>query len=86
MTNLLLINPSQRYSAEQALAHPWFEDRREELETHNLKESLSKLRTFNAQRKLKATAYTVTMLSTFHGKKHSLSVDHGNSHYEKVSA
>jgi len=83
VSNLLKINPRERLSAQQALQHPWFSDDNKQLAAHNLKDSLSKLRTFNAQRKLKATAYTVTMLSTFHGKKHSISVEHGNSHYEK---
>lgn len=83
VTNLLQVNPRERFNAQQALQHPWFQDDQQVLATHDLKDSLSKLRTFNAQRKLRATVYAVTMLSTFHGKKHSLNVDYGNSHYEK---
>lgn len=83
VTNLLKVNPKQRFNAHQALEHPWFQDDQKELQAHDLKDSLSKLRTFNAHRKLKATVYAVTMSSTFHGKKHSVSVEYDNSHYEK---
>eukprot|EP01041_Mallomonas_annulata_P009785 gene9785-20351_t len=51
---LLVVTPSHRLTAEQAMQHPWLSANAKELEKHNLESNLATLKKYAAQRKLKA--------------------------------
>merc|ERR1711862_35120 len=63
ISKLLDTNPNTRFSAERALAHPWFKMSSDDLNNSDLSSALSEIRHFNARRKLKS-AMTVVALST----------------------
>jgi calcium/calmodulin-dependent protein kinase I len=51
ISKLLVVDPKQRYSAEQTLQHPWIQG---SLSKSNLQHSVKELRIFNAKRHLRA--------------------------------
>lgn len=57
---LLCVNPLQRYTADQALAHPWLHVDDHLIPAGHLEETVGELRKFQAARKLKA-GITATM-------------------------
>lgn len=63
---MLEVDPAQRWSAEQLVAHPWFADSDVELGAHDITATtLSNLRKFNARRRLKAGIDAVVALNRF---------------------
>merc|ERR1711862_746620 len=61
ISKLLDTNPNTRYSAERALAHPWFKMSSEDLNNSDLTSALSEIRHFNARSKLKSTMIVVAL-------------------------
>ena len=61
LTQMLVVDPDSRLTANQAMLHPWFMKGDHELVTRSLEATLSTMRTFNAKRKLKGTVKTVMM-------------------------
>lgn len=63
---MLEVDPAQRWSAEQLVAHPWFADSDVELSAHDITATtLSNLRKFNARRRLRAGIDAVVALNRF---------------------
>ena len=60
---LLVVDMKTRLTVDQALAHPWFEKRRELLESRVLSHSLIELRKFQARRKLRAGIRSVLAIA-----------------------
>ena len=60
ISNMLVVDPTHRFSARDALAHPWFEGEREQ-DTIELMTSLINLRKFNGKRKLRAAVRAVVI-------------------------
>ncbi len=58
---LLEVNPSKRFTAEQALNHRWIQEKDEELDKHTLNSGLIELRKHLARRKLRALLRAVLM-------------------------
>eukprot|EP01135_Chromosphaera_perkinsii_P010608 Nk52_evm8s2192 gene=Nk52_evmTU8s2192 len=56
--NLLVVDPSRRYSVEQALRHPWIASGEMALNEH-LESTIEQLKKFNARRKFKVAALAV---------------------------
>jgi serine/threonine protein kinase len=59
ISKLLVVDPSKRLTAEQALEHPWFSSNETSMAVENLIENLEKLRVFNLKRKLRAAVYAI---------------------------
>jgi len=64
ITNLLVLSPEHRYTAKQALNHPWILETEKNSESH-LKSALIELKKFNARRKFKGAILAVKALSKF---------------------
>ena len=62
---LLVVKPERRYTADQALAHPWLNKAASELAGNSLNDQLSELRKFNAKRKFRAAVKAVSRLIIF---------------------
>ena len=60
---LLQVDPRKRFTAEQALSHPWISQRDRYASTFHRQETVDCLKKFNARRKLKGAIIT-TMLAT----------------------
>jgi serine/threonine protein kinase len=61
--HLLCVNPLQRYTADQALAHPWMHVDDHLLPAQHLGETVVELKKFQAARKLKAGITAVTAVN-----------------------
>ncbi|CAM9405389.1 unnamed protein product [Ectocarpus sp. 6 AP-2014] len=61
IARMLTVDPVQRITAAQALAHPWVMSEDDELETSELGDSLQRMRVFNARRKFKSAIATIIM-------------------------
>ena len=57
--NLLVVDPSRRYSVHQALSHPWVSSTEENAYKDHLESTIEQLKKFNARRKFKAAALAV---------------------------
>jgi calcium/calmodulin-dependent protein kinase I len=66
ISKVLVVNPNERLTADQALRHSWFtrHDRSTSMGT-NLKDNLEQLKVFNLKRKLRAAVYTVIATNKF---------------------
>lgn len=56
---MLTVEPAERITAEQALAHPWVMSGDDELAESMLGESLQRMRVFNARRKFKSAINSI---------------------------
>merc|ERR1712183_853535 len=59
ITKLLVIRPSKRLSAEDALQHTWFQDTSTSLSTHDLGKSKDNLKKFQKNKRFKAAANAI---------------------------
>lgn len=57
--SLLVVKPSERYSAEHALSNKWITGDANALKENDLGDNLKKLKAFNAKRKMKAAVKAV---------------------------
>eukprot|EP00126_Sphaerothecum_destruens_P007463 Sdes_comp19864_c0_seq2m12132 len=57
--NLLVVDPSRRYSVAEALQHPWVARKDENASFEHLESTIYQLKKFNARRKFKAAALAV---------------------------
>jgi len=64
ISHLLVLNPYKRFTAQQALNHPWILENEKNSADH-LKYALIELKKFNARRKLKGVFLAVKALSKF---------------------
>jgi len=60
---MLVVNPDNRLSADQALRHPWFLVGDHELISRNLTTTLEAMKKFNARRKFRGTVKGVILAS-----------------------
>ena len=58
---LLVVNPDNRLTADQALRHPWFMIGDHELISRNLTTTLETMKKFNARRKFRGTVKGVML-------------------------
>jgi len=62
LAKILVLDPRNRFTADQALQHPWLTNAIDEMGTENLApDYLDRLRVFNLKRKLRAAVYTVVL-------------------------
>jgi len=57
ISKLIVLDPSKRLSAKEAIAHPWVQGKGAKV--NHMKDAQKKLREFNARRKIKAGAHVV---------------------------
>ncbi|CAM9704664.1 unnamed protein product, partial [Sphacelaria rigidula] len=62
---LLVVDEKRRYTATQAVNHPWLTVKGDSLKGRDLGKNLDELRIFNAKRKLRAAVKTVSQDSSF---------------------
>jgi len=63
ITNLLVLDPKLRLTAQEALQHPWFRDNATE---DHLAETIAELKKFNAKRKFAGAIHAVKAMNKFH--------------------
>lgn len=71
IANLLVVNPTTRMTAEEALECKWFHTKDEVLRNRDLSHTLSEIKNFNAKRKLKSAMHAInwiTNASFFHSE------------------
>ncbi|CAM9183967.1 unnamed protein product, partial [Ectocarpus fasciculatus] len=56
---MLVVNPDQRITVDEALSHAWMQRATEELTSRNLNDNLKALKSFNGKRKLRAAVKAV---------------------------
>ena len=56
---LLVADPNERLTADQALVHPWFMDNGNLMHEEHLRDNFEQLKVFNLKRKLRAAVYAV---------------------------
>jgi calcium/calmodulin-dependent protein kinase I len=62
---LLVVNPDNRMSCDEALNHPWLKKSDKELASHSLASQLVQLRSYNAHRKFRTAIKVVSFLSSY---------------------
>jgi serine/threonine protein kinase len=78
ISKLLVVEPTERLTAEQALEHPWFSSNESFMSVENLTDNLEKLRVFNLKRKVRAAVYAViatNKLTSLGFFSHSMEID-----------
>jgi calcium/calmodulin-dependent protein kinase I len=63
ISKLLVLDPAQRLTVDQALAHPWLHEPRESLNQRQLTVGLTELRKFTGRRKLRAGIKAIIMVN-----------------------
>ena len=79
---MLTLDQKLRWTAKQLLSHPWITAGDDELASHDLTNSLTELKRYNARRRLRAAADAVIManrISKLTSFKNSSKVDVGGS-------
>ena len=61
VSNLLVLDPSKRFSAKDALNHRWLLEDDDKLKSRSLDKTLKKLAQFNAKRKFRAAVGAVSL-------------------------
>lgn len=61
--SILVVNPDERLTAEDALAHPWLSIKDKDLAKHTLNDQLLELRKFNARRKFRAAVKAILTIN-----------------------
>eukprot|EP00051_Salpingoeca_urceolata_P019409 m.283421 g.283421 ORF g.283421 m.283421 type:complete len:200 (-) comp19414_c0_seq9:107-706(-) len=63
IARLLVVDPSRRMTARQAIEHEWLQEAPAELEAHNLASNLVELRRFLSRRKLRGAVHGVILMN-----------------------
>lgn len=69
IANLLVVDPTHRFTARQALGSNWFKMQTKQLQKNNLSASLGEIRAFNARRQLKGAIYATMLMNRSLGFK-----------------
>jgi len=82
INKLLVIDPAQRMTAEEALKHPWVKGN--EAKTQVLNEAITELKKFNAKRKWKGAILATMMMNRLSSKMKKLQLN--SSHKESLGS